>query len=257
MNEELQPLTEHLGELRRRIIWVLLTFMIGLIVSFIYASDLFHFIMKDATGPDIEINALSPGDPLMVYVQIAFICSVVFTLPVILYHLWQFVRPGLKENEQKNIIIYIPVAFFLFIGGLAFGYYLVFPLIISFLDTLSAQMGVKQMYGIYQYFDFMINVIIPIAVLFELPVIVLFLTKIRIITPQLLHKIRKVAYFSLVVVSTLIAPPTIVANIMIAIPLIILYEVSVLLSIWQYRKLEIKDAQIEDEQDQDDVSDAS
>lgn len=252
MNEEVQPLTEHLTELRRRVIWVVLTFLISLIGSFVFATDLFVFIKNDAIGADVEINALSPGDPLMVYVQIAFICSLIFTLPVILYHIWQFVKPGLRPHEQKNAGLYVPASFFLFIGGLAFGYYIVFPMLIDFMKKLANQMGVNEMYGIYQYFDFMVNVIVPLALLFELPVIVLFLTRIRLITPQLLHKIRRVAYFSMVVVSTLIAPPTIVANIIIAIPLILLYEISVLISIWQYRKLEAEEASWEGEEVEED-----
>lgn len=248
MNEEVQPLTEHLTELRRRVIWVVLTFLISLIGSFVFAADLFRFIKNDAIGAHTQINAFNPTDPLMVYVQIAFICSMIFTLPVILYQIWQFVKPGLRPHERKNAGLYVPASFFLFIGGLAFGYYIVFPMLIDFMEKLARQMGVNEMYGIYQYFDFMVNVIVPLALLFELPVIVLFLTRIRLITPQLLHKIRRIAYFAMVVVSTLIAPPTIVANIVIAIPLILLYEISVVISIWQYRKLEAEEASWEGEE---------
>ncbi|MDQ0418407.1 sec-independent protein translocase protein TatC [Croceifilum oryzae] len=257
MNEETQPLTEHLTELRRRVIWVLLTFLVSLIVSFIYATDLFEFIKNDAIGSNVKLYVFNPSDALMVYVQIAMICSMVFTLPVILYHIWQFVKPGLRSHEQKNAGLYIPASFFLFLGGLAFGYYVVFPMLYQFMANLAEQMHVTEQYGVYQYFDFMVSVIVPLALLFELPVVVLFLTRLKLITPSLLHKIRRVAYFAMVVISTLIAPPYITTNLIIAIPLIVLYEISVLISIWQYKRIEAEEKSWEGEDIQDDHSESS
>lgn len=237
MNEEqFQPLTDHLTELRRRLIWVLGIFVIALVISFMYAADIFHIISKDAST-HLTLYALSPADSFKIYMDISFVAASIITLPVLLYHIWQFVRPGLEEREQKAALIYIPIAFLLFIGGLLFGYFLVFPLMIQFLTSISHDLGVKQMYGIYQYISFMVSVLLPLAMLFLLPVIVLFLTRLRIITPALLIRLRKVAYMILVIIA-LVITPDLVSNFMVGVPLILLYEVSVGLSLWLYRRIE-------------------
>ncbi len=247
MNDEQmeQPLTEHLTELRRRLIWVLATFVVGLVVSFIYAADIFRIISKDA-AKQFTLYALSPADSFKIYLDISLVAAFVLTLPILLYHLWQFVRPGLEKREQKAALIYIPVAFFLFVGGLLFGYFLVFPLMIQFLTNISQDLGVKQMYGIYQYISFMVNVILPLALLFLLPVIVMFLTRLRLITPHLLIRIRRAAYLILIVVA-LIITPDLVSNFIVGIPLILLYEISLGLSVWLYRRMEAEESMESDE----------
>lgn len=241
--EEYQPLTEHLIELRRRLIWVLAVFVVGLVISFIYAADIFKIISSDASR-HFALYALSPADSFKIYMQISLVGAFILALPVLLYHLWQFVRPGLEAKEQKATLIYIPVAFLLFVGGLAFGYFLVFPLMIDFLTNISKELGVKQMYGIYQYFSFMFNVVVPLALLFLLPIIVLFLTRLRLITPHLLVKIRKFAYLVLIVIALLITPD-LLSNFLVAIPLILLYELSIGLSVWLYRRIE-KETMVEE-----------
>lgn len=234
--QEMQPLAEHLVELRKRLLWVLATFVVGLGVSFYYAAKIFKIISKDAQ-PDFALYALSPADSFKIYLQIAFVVAFVISLPVLLYQIWQFVRPGLEPREHRAAMIYIPVACLLFIGGLLFGYFLVFPLMIDFLTKISNELGVKQMYGIYQYISFMFNVIVPLALLFLLPVIVLFLTRLRLLTPMLLVRVRKIAYLVLIVIA-LIITPDLFSNFLVAVPLIVLYEISVLLSFWLYRRME-------------------
>jgi sec-independent protein translocase protein TatC len=233
--EEVQPFAEHLIELRKRLLWVVATFGVGLGVSFYYAAEIFKIISKHAQS-EFSLYALSPADSFKIYLQIAVVVAFVISLPVLLYQLWQFVKPGLEPREHRAAIIYIPVACLLFIGGLLFGYFLVFPLMIDFLTKISNELGVKQMYGIYQYISFMFNVIVPLAFLFLLPVIVLFLTRLRLLTPMLLIRVRKVAYLVLIIIA-LIITPDLFSNFLVAVPLIVLYEISVLLSFWLYRRM--------------------
>jgi sec-independent protein translocase protein TatC len=239
-DEQVQPLTEHLEELRRRIIWVLLFFLVMLIISFYYSIDIFRYI-KDHTFHGYHLTVFKPADPIMIYMEISLILALVFTSPVIMYHLWQFVRPGLKKTEQRAALIYIPVVIGLFFLGALFGYFVVFPYVMDFLFSLSEKMGVPMLYGVDDAFNFLFSIVLPLALFFELPVIVLFLTRIRLITPAFLMKMRRVAYFILVVFSALIAPPNLVSNILIFIPLILLYEISVGLSSWLYRRMEKKE----------------
>lgn len=244
MLDERLPVTDHLHELRRRLIWIVLTFVIALAVNFAFAADIFTWIRQDSLQ-DVKIHALSPGDSLKIYMQISFIGAMVFTTPVILYHLWQFVRPGLKKREQHAALLYIPAAIVLFLCGLLFGYYVIFPYLIEFSASLNRQLGAEEMYGIYQYFGFMLNIILPLALFFELPVIVLFLTYIRLLSPSVLRRARRVAYLVMVIIAAIITPPDVISNILVGIPLVILYEVSIWLSSWLYRRQQQADSESE------------
>lgn len=237
-----QHLLEHLGELRQRLIWVLLVFIAALIVGFIYAEPIVQHLKNDPAARDIPWNVFALGDALRVYLQFAFVIALIITTPFAMFQIWKFVKPGLKPNEQKATLMYIPGAFFLFIIGLLFGYYGIFPFLVRFMSAFSERLGAQEMYGISQYFSFMFRLVLPVGVVFELPVIVMFLTRIRILTPSALRKARRYAYVLLVVVAAMITPPDFVSNILVAIPLILLYEISIWLSARVYAKVQREDS---------------
>lgn len=236
-SEKIEPYLEHLSELRNRAFWVAIVFVVTLALGFIYAGDIFRWFTKD-TVDHITLNALSPGDPLKVYMQIAFLTACFLTIPFFLLQVWLFVRPGLFVHEQKATVMYLPFVFLLWVGGFCFAYFVIYPLVLRFTSQISDQLGIHEFFGIYQYFSFMMNIVVPVSLLFELPVIVLFLTRMRLITPMLLQKVRRIAYLLLVIISAMIAPPDLASNLLIAIPLLILYEISIGLSTWLYRKME-------------------
>ncbi|MBA4603559.1 twin-arginine translocase subunit TatC [Thermoactinomyces mirandus] len=240
MNDE-QPLTEHLRELRRRIILIFVFFAVALIVSFFYSQDVFRYV-RNHLFSDYSVMILNPTDPIRIYFQISLIMAFILSLPVIMYHLWQFVRPGLHPNEQRAALIYIPIALGLFLLGLAFGYFVIFPYILDFLVMLGDQMGLNENFSVQYAFSFMFGVVLPLALFFELPVVTLFLTRIRLITPAILRKIRRFAYLGLVIVAAMITPPEPIANILVSIPLILLYEASIMISSWLTRRMEREDA---------------
>lgn len=237
-----QHILQHLGELRRRLIWVLLVFIVALVVGFIYAEPIVQHLKNDPAARDIPWNVFALGDALRVYLQFAFLMALVITTPFAMFQMWKFVKPGLKPNEQKATLLYIPGAFFLFIVGILFAYYYIFPFVVQFVTSFSERLGAQEMYGISQYFGFMFRLILPIGIVFELPVIVMFLTRIRLLTPHVLRKMRRHAYVLLVVVAAMITPPDFVSNILVAIPLILLYEVSIWLSNRVYRNVQAEDA---------------
>ena len=237
-----QHILQHLGELRRRLIWVLLVFIVAIVVGFIYAEPIVQHLKNDPAARDIPWNVFALGDALRVYLQFAFLMALVITTPFAMFQMWKFVKPGLKPNEQKATLLYIPGAFFLFIVGILFAYYYIFPFVVQFVTSFSERLGAQEMYGISQYFGFMFRLILPIGIVFELPVIVMFLTRIRLLTPHVLRKMRRHAYVLLVVVAAMITPPDFVSNILVAIPLILLYEVSIWLSNPVYRNVQAEDA---------------
>jgi sec-independent protein translocase protein TatC len=226
-------LVEHLTELRKRIIWILVVFIAAFIVGFIYAGPVVKYFQRDV---NFQWSLISPADGLRVYMQFAFVIALVVTLPLILYHVWRFVSPGLRLEERKAAGVFIIPAFLLFLIGLLVGYYLVFPMIVHFMIKIGTELGGKPMYGIAQYFGFMFNIVLPLALLFELPIIVMFLTRLRILNPVRLAKIRGYAYLALIIVASLISPPDFVSHLSVFVPLVVLYEFSVFLSRIVYRK---------------------
>ncbi|MCY9664852.1 twin-arginine translocase subunit TatC [Paenibacillus alginolyticus] len=245
-NEEMS-LVEHLGELRKRIMWVLAVLVIGMVGGLISARPIIRYLKNIPPANSISWNVFSPWDALRLYMNFGLAVGILITLPVILYHIWAFVKPGLREAEQKASIIYIPYAFLLFLVGLSFGYWVVFPMAFYFTSSISHSLDITEMYGAAQYFTFMFNIILPLAITFEMPIVVMFLTKIRLLNPKRLHKFRRYAYMLLVILSTVITPPDAISAILVALPLIILYEFSVFMSGFIYRKQLAKDAEWERE----------
>ncbi|MFC7441604.1 twin-arginine translocase subunit TatC [Laceyella putida] len=248
-NDELQPLSDHLGELRRRIIWCLLFYVIALVVSFSFSMEIFGYIKNDLI-PKEELNTMGPTDGLRIYMNISFLLAFIITLPILLYHVWQFVRPGLHPREQRAALLYIPVAVGLFLLGIAFGYFVIVPYLLEFLLGISKQMQLGTLFNVKDTFSFLFGVILPLGAFFELPIIILFLTRIRLVTPQLLVKMRRYAYFIMVVIAAVITPPDFASNILVAIPLIVLYEISIWLSVWLAKKMEREEAEQEMEASQ-------
>mgnify|MGYP002335992824 FL=1 len=242
MNDDSMSLIDHLGELRKRIIWILMVLGTTMVGGFFAAKPLLEFIKGRAPAKDIQWNAFALWDGLRVYMQFAFIIALVITIPFTLYHLWSFVKPGLREIEQKATLRYIPYTVVLFLVGLSFAYFIVFPLAFSFASDLNKGMNLTETYGISQYFSFMFNILLPISLLFELPVVIMFLTRIRLLNPVRLRKARRYAYMILVIISTTVTPPDVISVIVVAIPLILLYEVSVFFSLMIHRKQLVDDA---------------
>jgi len=225
-------IVDHLSELRKRLIMTAIFFIVSFIVSFIFVKDIYHFFEKDI---DFVLNITSPGDTIWIYFTIAGLMAIVLTLPILCLQIWLFVKPGLTKSEQKVSLAYIPSVFLLFVLGLVFGYFIFINLILPFLISLNDGMF-NELFTVDKYFKFMFRLTLPFAALFEIPVITMFLTSIGILTPQFLRKYRKYAYFILLIVGALVTPPDVVLQIVVAVPLMLLYEVSIYLSTIIYRK---------------------
>jgi sec-independent protein translocase protein TatC len=241
MNPEPElTLVEHLTELRKRLIIIVVTFVLSLALGFWLAPKTLHFIKQQPTAAHVEWNVFGYTDGLLIYIKCALILAILITLPIAMYQIWLFVKPGLMEKEAKGTIYFIPVSFFLFLAGVSFSYFILFPLMLNFMAQINDSIGARETYGMQQYFTFMFNLILPVGIVFELPVIILFLTKLGIVTPDRLRKMRKISYMVLVVVGAAITPPDFISEIIIIIPLLLLFEISVFVSSWSYKKQQAK-----------------
>ncbi|MBM7569886.1 twin-arginine translocase subunit TatC [Aquibacillus albus] len=227
---------DHFSELRKRLIWTAIVFLIFFVTGFMFVKDIYAFFVKDL---EFTLNVISPGEILWIYFTMAFVVGSIGTLPFLCIQIWLFVSPGLTKSERKVSLFYIPPIFVLFVAGLTFGYYVFVGLILPFLLSLNDGMF-NEMFTVDKYFRFLLRVTLPFAVLFEIPIITMFLTSLGILTPTFLRKSRKYAYFILIIIGTMISPPDFVLQLVVAIPLIILYEISVVLSGIVFRKKQEK-----------------
>lgn len=238
--EQSMNLVGHLEELRKRIIITGVAFIIFFIVAFIYIKDIYNFFVMDL---DFKLTVLSPTEIVWVYFQLAGVVAIALTIPVLAWQLWLFIKPALEPIERRVTLSYVPALFILFIVGLSFGYFLIFPFVFKFLLSLAGD-DIQNMFTIEKYFSFLFKITLPFAFLFELPVIVMFLTSLGIINPQILSKIRKYAYFVLAIVAAVVTPPDFLSQTLVFIPLCILYEISIQLSKVVYRKKLKKDQMV-------------
>lgn len=230
------PVLDHVGELRKRIIYCLVVFVVGLVGGLFGAQPLYDYLIAAAPVENLELNVFSPWDAIGMYMKFAILISLIAAIPFTLFQAWAFVRPALGKKEQRSTLRFVPGALVMFLIGLAFAYFVVFPMAYLFTEKVAGSMGLEQTYGVTQYFSFLFNILLPVSLLFELPLVILFLTRIGILNPRLLQKMRKVAWFLLIVIATLITPPDVISDLLVSIPLIVLYEFSVILSRMAYGK---------------------
>ena len=245
MEDKELNIIDHLDELRTRLIITLAAFIIFFIVGFIFVEEIYNWLVRDL---EVKLIVLGPSDILWVYFMLAAVIAFAGTIPVLATQVWLFIKPALKPIERKISLSYIPALFILFIVGLCFGYFVIFPTVMSFLIELGGEMMVTN-FTAEKYFRFIFNTTIPFGVLFELPVVMMFLTSLGIINPYVLSKIRKYAYFVLIIIAILISPPDIMSDFLVAVPLIFLYEISVSFSKIVYKRKLKKEKQWQEEFD--------
>lgn len=235
-NEQMMTLFEHIGEFRRRLIYTLIVLVLAMILGLLLAGPAYEYLMDEEPVKGMALHAFSLWDGIGMYMKFALVIALIITLPFAAFQLWAFVKPALKEKEQRATLMFVPFVLIMFLAGLAFSYFVVFPMAFNFTTEVARHLKLEETYGITQYFSFMFSILIPISLLFELPILIMFLTKIRIVTPMRLRKMRRLAYFILIFIGVVVTPPDFISDSLVAVPLIILYEISVFLSGVVYRK---------------------
>ncbi|MFC1629348.1 twin-arginine translocase subunit TatC [Gemmatimonadota bacterium] len=223
---------EHLEELR----WVLIRSGIALVVlaviMFNFSGWLFDTIIirpLDSQFPGMELIFLKPAGNLMAMMNISLWAAFILGLPYVAWEIWRFVIPGLFQHERRLMPILLGVTILCFSAGAAMAYFIIIPYALHFFLTFGAEMAVPQI-EIKEYISFVLRMILVFGVIFELPVISFILARVGLITPKLLKNIRAYAIFVIALLSALITPQDPLTMIMAMVPLIILYEVSILVA---------------------------
>lgn len=230
---------EHLEDLRWRVIFSVLGLVVGSVVCWIFVDQLINIILlKPARDNGITLQNLKPFGQLFLFVQIAIMGGVVLSLPNLFYQFWRFIAPALRKNERKYISLIVMFSSLCFIAGILFAYYVMLPLVLSF----AAQFGSTQIvneFAIDEYLSIIISIMLAAGVIFELPMVSFFLTKLGILTPNYMRKYRKHSIVIILVIAAFLTPGTDpVSQIVLAVPLVLLYEISIFISKLSQRKKE-------------------
>ncbi|GAB2672446.1 twin-arginine translocase subunit TatC [Paenibacillus thermoaerophilus] len=225
-------LVGHLEELRSRLIRTMAAFLVSMAGAFLCVREIYRWLARDL---DQKLVVLGPSDVVWVYMIIAGTVALAVTLPVAAYQIWKFVQPALSREAQRAALLYIPGIALLFLLGIGFGYFVLFPTVLRFVHGMAAD-DFAAMYTAEKYFTFMVHMTVPFGLLFELPAAVMFLTRLGVLNPNRLAKARKPAYFALAVVAVGLTPPDIVSDLIVIAPLFLLYEISLALSRFVHRK---------------------
>jgi sec-independent protein translocase protein TatC len=228
------PFLDHLEELRWRILWTLAAVTVGFVVGFflVYHFDVIGLLERPirALLPGETLKYLSPTTPFFVTFKLGFFAGLILALPVIAYQAWAFLSPALYAHERKFVVPAIAIAFVLFLAGVAMAYFLVLPLGLRFLLTFQAE-ALQPMITVDEYLRFATGLILAFGVIFEMPVVLVLLGLLGIVTPEGLAKYRRHAVVVLAVLSAMLTPADPYTMLMMMVPLLFLYE----LSIWLVR----------------------
>ena len=233
MNEaEKQPFLSHLEELRRRLIFSAIAVGIGFLCCYAFAEELFGFLLMPLKSKLPEGDRLiftNLPEMFLAYLKTAFIAGLLLASPVIFYQLWKFVAPGLYQHEKKYGFSFVICSTILFICGALFGYFIVFPFGFKFFLGYANE-NIQALPSVKQYFGFAIRLLLAFGIVFELPVIIFFLSRMGIVDVAFLRKKRKYALLLAFAMAAILTPPDVITQCMMALPLILLYEIGILVA---------------------------
>ena len=234
-----KPFIEHLEDLRITIFKVLAAAGVCSIICIAFSRTIFDVLMRplnDIEQANTSLVVLGPQRGFMIIMTTAVIAGVIVSLPISLYFIGQFILPALKKAEKKVITPAIGVSAVLFLSGVTFCYFVSLPLVLDLLWKFNKSFGFTNMWSVNEYLGMVTKLMIANGLIFELPLVLLILVKLGILTPEDLRTKRKYAIFTMFVLGALLSPPDVPSMILVASPMIILYEASVHVAAFMQRK---------------------
>jgi len=244
--DEKLPFTSHLEELRTRLIRCAIAVGVGFVVAFGFKERLFGILVNPL------IKVMKPGETLIytglpeaffTYLKVAFLTGLMVASPIILHQFWMFVAPGLYKKERRMLAPVVLLSSFFFIGGALFGYFFVFPWGFKFFIGFATD-TIRPLPSMKEYFGFSAKLLLAFGLVFELPLVLTFMAKLGIVSVDFLKKNRKYAVLLIFTGAAILTPPDVITQIMMALPLMILYEISIIgAKVFGRRKAEAKEAE--------------
>lgn len=223
------PLTAHLEELRKRLIIIFISVGVGFLVCYFFSEEIFELLSRPLfkvmpAGEKMVFTSLP--EAFLTYLKVSLVSAIILSSPMVFYQLWMFVTPGLYESEKRYVFPFVFFSTFFFVGGALFGYFVVFPLGFKFFMGFASDY-VRPLPSIREYLSFSLKLLVAFGIVFELPVLVLFLSKLGIVSAKMLRSYQKYAILLIFIVAAILTPPDVASQIMMAVPLLFLYEVSI------------------------------
>lgn len=224
---------EHLGELRKRLFLSFIAVIVAVVPSWFFSKDIYDILekpVKQFLPPGEKLVYIKLPAPFFLYMKVSFLTAIFVTSPFIFYQMWHFISPGLYKKEKKYIIPFVAFMTFFFITGALFAYFIAFPFACNFFLKIGEDF--KALLTIDEYFSLVLRVILGMALVFELPTLVFFLSKLGVITAGFLIRNFKYAVLAIFVVAAVITPtPDMFMQSIVAAPLLILYGLSILIAL--------------------------
>jgi sec-independent protein translocase protein TatC len=222
---------EHLEELRWRIIYSIIGIVVGTILAWIFIDFLVDVVLlKPAKDSGAILQNLRPFGQLFLYMQIAIMVGMIISIPNLFYQFWQFISPALRKKEKKYIFWIVLFSSVCFLGGIAFAYFAMLPLTLKFAAEFGSE-SIKNEFAIDEYMSIIISVMLAAGLVFELPMISFFLSKLGILKPSFMKKYRRHSIVIIMVLAAFLTPGADpVSQLVLAVPLVVLYEISIFIS---------------------------
>ena len=233
MDDTPRPILEHLEELRVRLIWIIGVWSVAAIVASFWSKELFRILMAPAVdavrASGNTLIAVAPSELFMTYLKTAILAGFMVAMPVALWHLWAFVSPGLYESERRYALPFVLSTSTLFGVGCLFGYFVAFPVMFEYFVSLEADF-VHTSWTTQSVFSFCAGMYLAFGIAFQLPIILVGLALAGVVTPKWLASQRKYAILIAFIVGAILTPPDATSQIMLSVPLCLLYELSIWVS---------------------------
>lgn len=231
--ESIQALLPHLDELRRRLTVAVIALAAGTALAFLLAPQVLNFLTVPIGGLE-NLQAIELTEPIGVYMRVSLLAGAILAMPIMVYEVMAFVVPGLMPNEKQGLFIALPFIFLSFLAGAAFAYYVMLPVAVPFLATFG---GIQGNFRVSSYISFTTRMILWVGIAFEMPLIIAALARLGIVTPQALRSGWRIAVVVIAILSSVITPTVDPVNMLIVmLPLLTLYLLSIVLATWMYRK---------------------
>lgn len=229
---------EHLEELRWRLIYSFIGILIGTVLAWVFIDFLVESILlRPAIDNNIALQNLKPFGQIFLYFQIAIIAGIILSIPNIFYQFWKFISPALRKNERKYILAIVVFSSICFLLGIFFAYFVMLPMTLSFASQFGTT-AIKNEFAIDEYMSIIISVMLAAGFVFELPMLSFFLSKLGILTPDFMRKYRKHSLVMILIAAAILTPGTDpISQVLLAVPLFLLYEISILVSKLSQKKV--------------------
>lgn len=231
-NDDKMPFTQHLDELRKRLIVCFAAVGVGFLVAFAFKEKIFEVLMRPwiqamPAGHEAKLIYTAPHEAFFTYLKVSFIAGLGLAVPVIIFQFWRFIAPGLYENEKKYLIPVVLFSSLFFLGGALFGYFLVFPVGFQFFTSFASDY-ITPLISTKEFLTFTFRVLLAFGFVFELPIFAFFLARLGLISAAFLRRQRKFAIVLIFIIAAMLTPgPDVFSQLLMAGPLLILYEVSI------------------------------